>query len=240
MADDKKNEEKADKKHARGDGPVTDPKAADAPKKPKKGGRKEKAPATIQAAQGKAAAKGEQPARLAVSYKETVIPALMKDFGYKNPMQVPKVEKVVVNMGLGEAITNNKLIEQAEEQMMAITGQKGVVTRSRKSIANFKLRENQPIGVMCTLRSARMYEFLDRLLSMALPRVRDFKGVSQKSFDGKGNFTLGIKEQIIFPEINYDRIEKIKGMNITIVTTARSDEEGRALLKYMGMPFRTA
>jgi len=123
---------------------------------------------------------------------------------------------------------------------MAITGQKGVVTRSRKSIANFKLRENQPIGVMCTLRSTRMYEFLDRLLSMALPRVRDFKGVSQKSFDGKGNFTLGIKEQIIFPEINYDRIEKIKGMNITIVTTARSDEEGRALLKYMGMPFRTA
>ncbi len=240
MADDKKSEEKAEKKHARGEGPVTDPKAEGAPKKPKKGGRKEKAPATIQAAQGKAAAKGEHPARLAVSYKETVIPALMKDFGYKNPMQVPKVEKVVVNMGLGEAITNNKLIEQAEEQMMAITGQKGVVTRSRKSIANFKLRENQPIGVMCTLRSARMYEFLDRLLSMALPRVRDFKGVSQKSFDGKGNFTLGIKEQIIFPEINYDRIEKIKGMNITIVTTARSDEEGRALLKYMGMPFRTA
>ena len=240
MADDKKNEEKVDKKHARGEGPVTDPKAEGAPKKAKKGGRKEKAPATIQAAQGKAAAKGEHPPRLAVSYKETVIPALMKDFGYKNPMQVPKVEKVVVNMGLGEAITNNKLIEQAEEQMMAITGQKGVVTRSRKSIANFKLRENQPIGVMCTLRSVRMYEFLDRLLSMALPRVRDFKGVSQKSFDGKGNFTLGIKEQIIFPEINYDRIEKIKGMNITIVTTAKSDEEGRALLKYMGMPFRTA
>jgi large subunit ribosomal protein L5 len=164
----------------------------------------------------------------------------MKDFGYKNPMQVPKIEKVVVNMGLGEAISNNKLIEQGEEQMMAITGQKGVVTRSRKSIANFKLRENQPIGVMTTLRNARMYEFLDRLLSMALPRVRDFKGLSTKSFDGKGNFTLGIREQIIFPEINYDKIEKIKGMNITIVTTARSDEEGRALLKHMGMPFRTA
>jgi large subunit ribosomal protein L5 len=155
-------------------------------------------------------------------------------------MQVPKVEKVVVNMGLGEAITNNKLIEQAEEQMMAITGQKGVVTRSRKSIANFKLRENQPIGVMATLRKDRMYEFLDRLLNIALPRVRDFKGVSGKSFDGKGNYTLGIKEQIIFPEINYDKIEKIKGMNVTIVTTARSDEEGRALLKYMGLPFRTA
>ncbi|HEY2031091.1 MAG TPA: 50S ribosomal protein L5 [Myxococcales bacterium] len=164
----------------------------------------------------------------------------MKDFGYKNPMQVPKVEKVVINMGLGEAISNNKLIEQAEEQMMAITGQKGVVTRSRKSIANFKLRENQPIGVMATLRKDRMYEFLDRLMSMALPRVRDFKGVSTKSFDGKGNYTLGIKEQIIFPEINYDKIEKIKGMNITIVTTAKSDEEGRALLKHLGMPFRTA
>jgi large subunit ribosomal protein L5 len=245
MADDKKkhDDDKKEKKHAHGEGPVTDAKAhADvkAGQQKKKGGRKEKAPATIQAAQGKAAAKGEKPARLAASYKEQVIPALMKDFGYKNPMQVPKVEKVVVNMGLGEAITNNKLIEQAEEQMMAITGQKGVVTRSRKSIANFKLRENQPIGVMVTLRKHRMYEFLDRLLSMALPRVRDFKGVSGKSFDGKGNYTLGIKEQIIFPEINYDRIEKIKGMNVTIVTTAKSDEEGRALLKYMGMPFRTA
>ncbi|MGE5047679.1 MAG: 50S ribosomal protein L5 [Deltaproteobacteria bacterium] len=177
---------------------------------------------------------------MGTAYKEQIVPALMKEFGYKNVMQVPKVEKVVVNMGLGEAITNNKLIEQAEEQMMAITGQKGVVTRSRKSIANFKLRENQPIGVMATLRKDRMYEFLDRLLNIALPRVRDFKGVSGKSFDGKGNYTLGIREQIIFPEINYDRIEKIKGMNITIVTTARSDEEGRALLKYMGMPFRTA
>jgi large subunit ribosomal protein L5 len=243
MADDKKHEKHDDKpkKHAHGEGPVADAKA-EAQKKPsgKKGGRKDKAPATIQAAQGKAAAKGDKAARLAVGYKETVIPLLMKDFGYKNPMQVPKIEKVVVNMGLGEAISNNKLIEQAEEQMMAITGQKGVVTRSRKSIANFKLRENQPIGVMATLRQARMYEFLDRLLSMALPRVRDFKGVSTKSFDGKGNYTLGIKEQIIFPEINYDKIEKIKGMNITIVTTAKSDEEGRALLKHMGMPFRTA
>jgi large subunit ribosomal protein L5 len=143
-------------------------------------------------------------------------------------------------MGLGEAISNNKLIEQAEEQMMAISGQKGVVTRSRKSIANFKLRENQAIGCMVTLRKDRMYEFFDRLVSVALPRVRDFKGVSSKSFDGKGNYTLGVREQIIFPEINYDKIEKIKGMNITIVTTARNDEEGRALLRYMGMPFRTA
>jgi large subunit ribosomal protein L5 len=150
------------------------------------------------------------------------------------------MEKIVVNMGLGEAINNNKLIEQAEEQMMAISGQKAVVTRSRKSIANFKLRENQAIGCMVTLRKDRMYEFFDRLVSIALPRVRDFKGVSGKSFDGKGNYTLGIREQIIFPEINYDKIEKIKGMNITIVTTARNDEEGRALLRHMGMPFRTA
>ena len=245
MADDKKKQEDKAKKHAHGEGPVTDAKAHGEAKKgggggKKRGGKEQKGPATIQAAQGKAEARGEHPARLGLAYKEQIVPALMKDFGYKNVMQVPKVEKVVVNMGLGEAITNNKLIEQAEEQMMAITGQKGVVTRSRKSIANFKLRENQPIGVMATLRKDRMYEFLDRLLNVALPRVRDFKGVSGKSFDGKGNYTLGIKEQIIFPEINYDRIEKIKGMNITIVTTARSDEEGRALLRYFGMPFRTA
>src|SRR5256885_9519251 len=167
------------------------------------------APATIQAAQGKAAAKGEHPARLADAYKKNVIPQLMKDFGYKNPMQVPKMEKIVVNMGLGEAISNNKLIEQAQEQMMAISGQKPVITKARKSIANFKLREGQSIGAMVTLRSSRMYEFFDRLVSIALPRVRDFKGVSSKSFDGKGNYTLGIREQIIFPEINYDKIEKI-------------------------------
>ncbi|MFL5416990.1 MAG: 50S ribosomal protein L5 [Myxococcales bacterium] len=194
----------------------------------------------MQAAQGKAKAKGDHPARLADAYKANVIPLLMKDFGYKNPMQVPKIEKIVVNMGLGEAISNNKLIEQAQEQMMAISGQKPVITKARKSIANFKLREGQSIGAMVTLRSARMYEFFDRLVSIALPRVRDFKGVSSKSFDGKGNYTLGIREQIIFPEINYDKIEKIKGMNITIVTTAKNDEEGRALLRHMGMPFRTA
>jgi large subunit ribosomal protein L5 len=239
MADDKKTkEEKPEKKHAKGEGPPSPPAAGE--KKAKKGGKKEKAPATIQAAQGKAHAKGEHPARLAAAYKAQVVPQLMKDFGYKNPMQVPKMEKIVVNMGLGEAINNNKLIEQAEEQLMAISGQKAVVTRSRKSIANFKLRENQAIGCMVTLRKDRMYEFFDRLVSIALPRVRDFKGVSSKSFDGKGNYTLGIKEQIIFPEINYDKIEKIKGMNITIVTTARNDEEGRALLRHMGMPFRTA
>ena len=236
MADDKKTEkaEKADK------APAADAAAAKAKADKAKGKRKEKAPATIVAAAGKAAAKGEKAARLRDSYKDQVIPALMKEFSYKNPMQVPKMEKIVINMGLGEAISNNKLIEQAEEQLMAISGQKPVVTRSRKSIANFKLRENQPIGCMVTLRSHRMYEFFDRLVNIALPRVRDFKGVSSKAFDGKGNYTLGVREQIIFPEINYDKIEKIKGMNITIVTTAKSDEEGRALLRYMGMPFRTA
>jgi len=237
MADDKKTkDEKPDKKHAKGEGPPT-PKG-DGEKKAKKGGKEKKAPATIQAAQGKAHAKGEMPARVFEAYKGQVVPQLMKDFGYKNPMQVPKIEKIVVNMGLGEAINNNKLIEQAEEQLMAISGQKAVVTRSRKSIANFKLRENQPIGCMVTLRKDRMYEFFDRLVNVALPRVRDFKGVSAKSFDGKGNYTLGIREQIIFPEINYDKIEKIKGMNVTIVTTAKNDEEGRALLRHMGMPFR--
>jgi large subunit ribosomal protein L5 len=238
MADDKKKkgEETPEKKHAAGDGPIAPEKKEAKAKR----GKKEKAPATIQAAPGKAKAKGDKGARLADSYKGQVIPSLMKDFGYKNPMQVPKLEKIVVNMGLGEAISNNKLIEQAEEQLMAIAGQKPVVTRSRKSIANFKLRENQAIGCMVTLRKDRMYEFFDRLVNVALPRVRDFKGVSAKSFDGKGNYTLGIREQIIFPEINYDKIEKIKGMNITIVTTAKNDEEGRALLRYMGMPFRTA
>jgi large subunit ribosomal protein L5 len=239
MADDKKSkDDKAEKKHAKGEGPPQPKQEGE--KKARKGAKEKKGPATIQAAQGKARAKGEHPARLAHAYKEQVIPLLMKDFGYKNPMQVPKLEKIVVNMGLGEAINNNKLIEQAQEQLMAISGQKPVITKSRKSIANFKLREGQSIGAMITLRKDRMYEFFDRLVSIALPRVRDFKGVSSKSFDGKGNYTLGIKEQIIFPEINYDRIEKIKGMNITIVTTAKNDEEGRALLRHMGMPFRAA
>ena len=241
MADDKKKpakgvEEKADKKHAAGDGPPP-PKAEEKAKKSK---RQEKRKAEIVAAEGEARAKGDAPARLIEKYQKEVIPALMKDFGFKNLMQVPKLEKIVINMGLGEAINNNKLIEQAEEQMMALAGQKPVVTKSRKSIANFKLRQGQSIGCMVTLRKHRMYECFDRRVNIALPRVRDFKGLSTKSFDGQGNFTLGIREQIIFPEINYDKIEKIKGLNITIVTTARSDEEGRALLRHMGMPFRQA
>jgi len=177
-------------------------------------------------------------ARLRERFEKEVRPALVKELGLKNPMQAPRVDKVVVNMGLGEAISNGKILDASIEQLTAITGQKPVVTKARKSIANFKLREGQSIGAMVTLRGNRAYEFLDRLLNVALPRVRDFRGVSPKAFDGKGNYTLGVKEQIIFPEINYDRVEKIKGLNITVVTTARNDEEGRALLRHLGMPFR--
>lgn len=172
-------------------------------------------------------------------YEKEAVPALMKDFGYKSRMQVPRITKIVVNMGLGEALTNNKILDAAAGELGQITGQKPVLTRARKSIANFKLREGQAIGAMVTLRSHRMMEFLERLIGLALPRVRDFKGVSSKAFDGAGNYTLGIREQIIFPEINYDQVERVKGMNVTIVTTAKTDEEGRALLKYMGMPFRS-
>jgi|LNFM01.1.fsa_nt_gb large subunit ribosomal protein L5 len=171
-------------------------------------------------------------------YDAEVIPALMRQFNYKNKMQVPRITKVTVNMGLGEATQNQKLIESGLAEVTALTGQKPVVTRARKSIATFKLRTGQPIGVMVTLRRDRMWEFLDRLITFALPRVRDFKGVSPKAFDGQGNYTLGLKEQIIFPEIDYDKVDKIKGLNISIVTTARNDEEGRALLQQLGMPFR--
>ena len=179
-------------------------------------------------------------ARLRERYEKEVRSDLMKELGFTNPMQAPKLEKIVVNMGLGEAINNGKIIDASVEQLSAITGQKPVVTKARKSIANFKLRQGQSIGAMVTLRGDRMYEFFDRLVSIALPRVRDFKGVSPKAFDGKGNYTLGLREQIIFPEINYDRIDVIKGMNISIVTTATTDEEGRALLTHLGMPFRAA
>ena len=178
------------------------------------------------------------PARLRKRYEAEVRTELVKELGFKNPMQAPKLEKIIVNMGLGEAINNGKIIDASVEQLGAITGQKPVVTKARKSIANFKLRQGQSIGAMVTLRGDRMYEFFDRLVSVALPRVRDFKGVSPKAFDGKGNYTLGVREQIIFPEINYDKVEKIKGLNITVVTTARNDEEGRALLRHLGMPFR--
>ena len=177
-------------------------------------------------------------ARLKLRYDKEIRAALMKEFGFKNPMQAPRLEKIVVNMGLGEAINNGKIIDASVEQLSQISGQKPVITKARKSIANFKLRKGQSIGAMVTLRGERAYEFLDRLMSIALPRVRDFKGVSPKAFDGKGNYTLGVREQIIFPEINYDKVEKIKGLNITVVTSARNDEEGRALLRLLGMPFR--
>jgi large subunit ribosomal protein L5 len=177
-------------------------------------------------------------ARLKEQYQEKVIPALMKEFNYGNIMEVPKLEKVVINMGLGEAIQNAKILDSAQSELAAIVGQKPVVTKAKKSIANFKLRAGMPIGCKVTLRRNRMYEFFDRLVNVALPRIRDFKGVSGKSFDGRGNYALGIREQIIFPEIDYDKIDKIKGMNIVITTTAKSDEEGKALLKMMGMPFR--
>jgi large subunit ribosomal protein L5 len=177
-------------------------------------------------------------ARLKERFQAEIMPALMKELGFTNPMQVPRLDKVVVNMGLGEAIQNGKILDASVEQLAQITGQKPVITKARKSIANFKLRQGQSIGAMVTLRGDRAYEFLDRLVNVALPRVRDFKGVSPKAFDGKGNYTLGIREQIIFPEINYDKVERIKGLNVTVVTTARNDEEGRALLRLLGMPFR--
>ncbi len=176
--------------------------------------------------------------RLKQKYQDEVIPQLMKDFGLKNVMQAPQLKRIVVNMGLGEAVQNAKLIESATEEMTAITGRKPVVTRARKSIAGFKLREGMPIGVMVTLRRDGMYDFADRLITLALPRTRDFKGVSPKAFDGRGNYTLGIREQIIFPEINYDKVDRIKGLNVTFVTTATTDEQGRALLRALGMPFR--
>ena len=177
-------------------------------------------------------------ARLKVDYKARVVPALVKEFGYKNPMQVPTVDKIVINMGVGEASQNRKEIEGALADMTAIAGQKPVMTRARKSIANFKLRDGMIVGCSVTLRGEQMWEFLDRLVNIALPRIRDFRGVSPKSFDGRGNFTLGVKEQIIFPEIDYDKVDKVRGMDITICTTADTNDEGRALLKQFSMPFR--
>jgi large subunit ribosomal protein L5 len=176
--------------------------------------------------------------RLKETFQTELVPRLMKDLQLGNVMEVPRVEKVVINMGLGEAIQNIKVLESAVEELGRITGQKAVITKAKRSIASFKLREGMPIGCMVTLRRQKAYEFLDRLINVALPRVRDFKGVSPKAFDGRGNYTLGIREQLIFPEIDLDKIDKVKGLNITIVTTARNDEEGRALLAGLGMPFR--
>ena len=206
-------------------------------KKEKKRGRKEEAKKVGFAANIEEGLKARS-ARLKDRFRKEGVPALMKELGLDNPMEVPRLEKIVVNMGLGEALANNKILESAVDQLAAITGQKPVVTRARKSIANFKLRQGQAIGAAVTLRGDRMFEFMDRLITVALPRVRDFKGVSPKAFDGKGNYTLGVREQIIFPEINYDQIEKVKGLNISFVTTARNDEQGLALMRHFGMPFR--
>jgi large subunit ribosomal protein L5 len=177
-------------------------------------------------------------ARLKEKYQSEVLPALMKEFNYPNRMAVPRLSKIVVNMGLGEAIPNVKILDAATRELGQVSGQKPVVTRARKSIANFKLRKNMPIGAMVTLRGDRMYEFFDRLVNVALPRVRDFRGLSTKSFDGRGSYTVGLRDQLVFPEVEYGKIEKVKGMNISIVTDARSDAEALALLKHLGMPFR--
>jgi large subunit ribosomal protein L5 len=184
------------------------------------------------------AAKPLEPPRLRIRYAKEIIPALMKHFSYTNVMAVPKLEKIVINMGLGEAIANAKILDVAVDELGRISGQRPVVTRAKKSIANFKLRQNMPIGAAVTLRGDRMFEFLDRLTSVVLPRVRDFRGVSTKSFDGRGNYTLGLRDQLIFPEISYEKVDKIRGMNVTIVTTARTDDEARELLRQFGMPFR--
>jgi len=193
-------------------------------------------------ASGKASGKATEQAtdlpRLRKQYSEVIVPKLQTEFGYKNVNQIPKVDKVVINIGLGEATTNPKLVERAVDELSRISGQKPVVRKSKKSIANFKLREDQAIGVSVTLRGDRKWEFLDRLLNVALPRVRDFSGVSPKAFDGRGNYTLGIREQTIFQEVDYDAIEKVKGMNVTLVTTAKTDAEAKALLTHLGVPFR--
>lgn len=188
------------------------------------------------AKQPKAAVEAPAP-RLKGKYHGEVVPAMMKEFGYKNPLQVPRLEKITLNVGLGEAIQNAKVLDAAVAEVMAITGQKPVITRAKKAIANFKLREGVSIGCMVTLRRERMYEFLDRLIHVALPRVRDFKGVSDRSFDQRGNYSLGLREQIIFPEIQADKVDKPRGLTVSIVTTAKTDQEGKALLKYLGMPF---
>jgi large subunit ribosomal protein L5 len=222
-------------------------KAKTAPKTTAKGAAKgadKKAAKAAVAPAAKGAEKASAPPalkgtpRLKEYYRDECVPQMMQEFRYKSPMQVPRLKKVVVNIGLGEAIQNIKLLESASVELTAVTGQKPVVTRAKKSIAAFKLREGMPIGCMVTLRRDRMYYFLDKLMNVVLPRVRDFRGVSEKAFDGRGNYTLGIKEQIIFPEIEYDQIDKVRGMNITIVTSAPTDEEGKFLLKLLGLPFR--
>jgi len=240
MADEKEKKEKKEAK-PKGEGK---PKAPGAEAKAKGEGKKSKGKGkgrdAAQAA-GPTIAEAEPPARvprLKEHYEKSVLPELVKRFSYKNPMQAPRLRKIVVNMGVGDALQNVKMLDTAAIELGAITGQKAALRRAKKSIANFKLREGQPIGCMVTLRGARMYEFYDRLVNVALPRIRDFRGVPMRSFDGRGNYTIGLTEQIIFPEINYDRVEKIRGMDVTFVTSAKTDEEGQELLRLMNMPFR--
>jgi len=222
--------------------PPTTPKApANRPAQPRPQQQAKKGAAAAPAAavaKGRPKGTGETKPRLKELFHKTVVQAVMKERGFANPYQVPRLEKVVINMGVGEGRENAKILDFATADLQAIAGQRPVITKAKKSIANFKLREGVPIGAKVTLRGARMYEFLDRLINVALPRVRDFKGVPSKAFDGRGNYTLGVREQIIFPEINYDQIEKVKGLNISFVTSAGSDERGLALLKGFGMPFR--
>lgn len=214
--------------------PAKEARAAKPAKEPKVAKPEQEAKEAKPAKSGKPAA----PARLGVFYRDNVSKDLLKKFGYKSTMQVPRIEKIVLNMGVGEAVADKKILDNAVGDMRKIAGQKPLVTKSRTSIANFKIRENYPIGCKVTLRGARMYEFLDRLVNVAMPRIRDFRGISGKSFDGRGNYNMGIKEQIIFPEIEYDKIDAIRGMNITITTTAKTDEEARALLSAFKFPFR--
>ena len=210
-----------------------------APARPK-GGKGAPAADPAAAPAKRASVSGTVPPRMRERFRTAVVPAMMKERGYGNPFQVPRLAKVVINMGVGEGKENAKVLDFATADLQAISGQKPIVTKAKKSIANFKLRENVPIGCKVTLRGPRMYEFLDRLVNVALPRVRDFKGVPPKGFDGRGNYNMGLKEQIIFPEIVYDKVDKVRGMDITMVTTARTDEEAKALLTHLGVPFRTA
>ena len=238
MADEKDKKEKKEGK-SKGEAKPRPPGAEAKPKgegKKAKGKRKEAA-----AAAGPQIGEAEPPARvprLKEHYEKNVLPELVKRFSYRNPMQAPRLRKIVVNMGVGDALQNIKMLDTAAIELGQITGQKAAIRRAKKSIANFKLRAGQPIGCIVTLRGARMYEFYDRLVNVALPRIRDFRGVPTRSFDGRGNYTIGLTEQIIFPEINYDRVEKIRGMDVTFVTSAKTDEEGQELLRLMNMPFR--
>jgi large subunit ribosomal protein L5 len=233
MAKEDKSDKDAKGKGAKPGGkPAQDAKpAAKEPRKAKEA-KKDAKPAEKEAAP-------TQPPRLQVEYRTAIVPKLMKQFGYKTVMQVPRVTKITLNMGVGEAVADKKILENAVTDLQKLAGQKPVITKSRKSVASFKIRDGYPIGTMVTLRNRRMYEFLDRLVTIALPRVRDFRGISGRSFDGRGNYNMGIKEQIIFPEIDYDKVDAIRGMNISITTTAKSDDEARALLAAFRFPFRT-